>query len=176
MSKVIVKAKNQVQLQEWVDKLKDAGKPYEFKKDLTLLVTADDAIQLLGVKGNTPTRWYQYLIGIAILYFLISTFFNWCSRSLDNMPELTKIEKINRQFMSGSNENLRLARYIKKNMFNPKSYDHVETSWRLTKDTLAEVYTTIRGENQLGGMTIQKAHALMDAEGNVIQFEWVEQK
>lgn len=174
MSKVNVTAKNQVQLQEWVDKLKEAGKPYQFQKNLTLLVFATDAQQVLGVKGKTPNRWYHYVIAIGLLIAFLWLIPSWCTRALESVPERTKIEKLNAQFMPGSNENLKLARYIKKIMFDPDSYGHVETSWQMTKDTLAEVMTAIRGKNQLGGMTIQRAKALIDADGNVLEFKWIE--
>lgn len=174
MSKVTIKAKNQTQLQEWVDKLKIAGKPYDFKSSLELSLEQSDSIEVLGLKGKSELKWYHYALGIAALILFLWSAPTWCSRTLKSVPEATKIEKINAQFIPGTNENLKLARYIKKNMHNPKSYDHIQTEWGITQDTLIEITTTIRGENKLGGRSIQKAKALLDANGNVLEFHWLE--
>lgn len=58
---------------------------------------------------------------------------------------------VDSQFSSLDGSHIKLSEYIKSNMNNPDSYEHVETKFKESKDFLL-VITKIRGENNFGAI------------------------
>ena len=77
-------------------------------------------------------------------------------------------KKIKEQFSGWDGSHRNLERYIKENMLDPKSYDHVETVY-WDKGTYIIVKTTFRGKNAFGGLVINSTRAKVDDNGNLIQ-------
>ena len=77
-------------------------------------------------------------------------------------------KQIDKQFseIDGSHHNL--TRLIKKAMHNPKSYEHVETTYVDRYDHLI-VITTYRGSNVYGGIVKNTVRAKVDISGNVVE-------
>ena len=75
---------------------------------------------------------------------------------------------IAKQFSSWDGSHYNLTQYIKNNMNDPKSYDHVETRFG-DMGSYVVVVTTFRGKNAFGGVVKQTYRAKVDLEGNIIE-------
>ncbi len=76
-------------------------------------------------------------------------------------------ESLQKCFSAWDGSHLGLAKFIKENMNDPDSYDHVETvSWD-NGDHLV-VMTTFRGKNAFGGVVKNYVKAKVDLNCNVI--------
>jgi hypothetical protein len=77
---------------------------------------------------------------------------------------------IERQFSAWDGSNRNVEKYIKENMNDPSSYDHVETNYS-DKGTFILVQTKFRGKNAFGAKVLQMATAKVDIEGNILSFK-----
>lgn len=78
--------------------------------------------------------------------------------------------KVESQFSpwNGAHRNVEAA--VKTAMRNPKSYEHVETRYKVTDGGLT-VYTQYRGTNAFNAIVTNTAVATVDAEGNVLSLK-----
>ena len=83
-------------------------------------------------------------------------------------PEELRKEKIERHFSLWNGSHRGLTRFIKNAMNDPRSYEHVETSY-IDKGDYLKVKTTFRGKNMLGGIVKNWIWAKVDLEGNVVE-------
>ena len=79
-----------------------------------------------------------------------------------------KEKLIENQFSSWDGSHRNLERFIKDNMNDPDSYDHIETRYRDEGNSLV-VITKFRGANAFGGKVINTITARVDLEGNVLE-------
>ena len=88
--------------------------------------------------------------------------------SLANVEKLAQNRKaeIEKQFNSWDGSHMNLEKYIKDNMNDPNSYEHVETRYFDMKNHLV-VITKFRGKNTFGGKIINTVKAEVDMQGNV---------
>ncbi|GAB2539921.1 hypothetical protein GCM10027189_23340 [Rufibacter soli] len=77
-------------------------------------------------------------------------------------------ELIKKQFSSWSGAHRNLEKLIKKNMHDPSSYEHEETSY-LDKGDYLLVTTKFRGTNAYGGKVLNSVTAKVDFSGNVLE-------
>jgi hypothetical protein len=94
-------------------------------------------------------------------------------READSIASAAKVvsdrkEKIESQFSAWDGAHHNLERMIKKNMNDPDSYDHIETTYWDMGDHLV-VLTKFRGKNAFGGKVINMVKAKVDLDGNVIK-------
>jgi|GEM_PF-2009401 len=85
----------------------------------------------------------------------------------DNKTKAERKEKILRQFSAWDGSHINLKRVVKANMNDPKSFDHVETTYSDKGDYLL-IYMKFRGKNAFGAKVIQTVTAKADIEGNII--------
>lgn len=79
-----------------------------------------------------------------------------------------RAENIEKQFSAYDGSHRGLEKYIKDNMNDPDSYDHIETRFSDKGDYLF-VITKFRGANAFGGKVINIVSANVDFEGNVLE-------
>ena len=77
-------------------------------------------------------------------------------------------ENLEKQFSAYDGSHRGLTELIKKNMPDPESYEHVETSFSDKGDHIF-VATKFRGKNGFGGYVFQTVTANVDYEGNVLE-------
>lgn len=94
------------------------------------------------------------------------------SINLVKAEEKAKAERnkmIKSQFMPRSGEHINLAKVIKQSMKNPKSYEHVATSYE-EFDTYLIVKTVYRGTNSFGGVVSESIKAKVEiSTGEVLE-------
>jgi len=83
-------------------------------------------------------------------------------------PVKTRVDSIKMQFSSWDGSHRKLERYIKDNMNDPDSYDHVETRYSDYGSYLL-VATKFRGKNAFGGTVLNIVTAKVDINGNVFE-------
>lgn len=76
-------------------------------------------------------------------------------------------DRIRRSFSLWNGSHRGVTDYIKKVMNDPKSYEHIETSYSDRDDHLI-VKTRFRGRNAFGGMVVNTIVAKTDLDGNVL--------
>lgn len=82
-----------------------------------------------------------------------------------------KITDVNKQFSSWNGAHIKLQDFIKENMKDPSSYEHVETKYKNLGDVLI-VVTKYRGKNSFGALILQETKAKCDIEtGDVLSIE-----
>ena len=103
--------------------------------------------------------------------------FNPASRSDDEAMQITtkpltlqevREQKISKLFSPWDGSHPGVTKIIKKDMNDPKSYEHVETVYWDKRDHVL-VKTTFRGKNAFGGVVKNSVTAKVDLEGNVIE-------
>jgi hypothetical protein len=77
-------------------------------------------------------------------------------------------ETIKRQFSSWDGSHRTLTKFIKDNMNDPDSYEHIETRYRDDGNSII-VITRFRGANAFGGKVINTITARVGIDGNVIE-------
>lgn len=80
----------------------------------------------------------------------------------------TRQKRIESGFSAWNGSHIALTRIIKKSMNDPKSFEHVETSYGDRGDYLV-VKTTFRGKNAFGGVVLNWITAKCDLDGNVME-------
>lgn len=92
-------------------------------------------------------------------------------QQIENEAKQRRQHLIDRQFSGWDGSNVYVERYIKQNMNDPKSYEHIETSHRDKGDHIL-VRTKFRGSNALGVKVIQVVDAKVDIDGNVLSITY----
>ena len=77
-------------------------------------------------------------------------------------------ELIDKQFSGWDGSHRGLTKYIKENMNDPDSYEHIETRFMDRGDHIF-VATKFRGANAFGGKVVSVISAKVDVEGTVIE-------
>jgi hypothetical protein len=80
--------------------------------------------------------------------------------------ERAAMQRLTRHFNSDGSH-IGLVKWVKDNMHNPKSFEHVETKY-LEKDDKITLWMTYRGTNRFGGIITSKQIAIADYDGNII--------
>lgn len=88
-------------------------------------------------------------------------------QSAENQKIAARKERILKQFSSGDGSHRNLEKWIKNNMNDPKSFEHVETTYTDKGDHLL-VYMKYRGKNAFGAKVIQTVIGTVDLNGNVL--------
>lgn len=90
-------------------------------------------------------------------------------------PTKSKWELWQEQYVSGWDGSCRpVEQLIKKNLNDPKSYEHSETRYYLNADTTkVNVLTAFRAKNGFGGLVLTTYSAEVDMAGNVLTIEEV---
>lgn len=83
-------------------------------------------------------------------------------------PTELRQEKIESAFSAWDGSHIQLERWIKKNLKDPDSYDHIETRYGDKGDHIL-VSTKYRARNGFGGMTIGQAVAKAELDGTIIE-------
>lgn len=86
-----------------------------------------------------------------------------------NEKQLTREELITQQFSKWNGSHYKLEKYIKENMNDPSSYEHVETKYAVKGDSTLIVVTKYRGKNAFGGVVLQTLQAKVDLNGNILE-------
>jgi hypothetical protein len=84
----------------------------------------------------------------------------------------TREQRIESQFSAWDGSHRKLERYVKSQMNDPGSYEHVKTKYRIFSPTSEfpghiVVSTTYRGKNVFGGVVSNTTIAVIDMNGNV---------
>lgn len=100
-----------------------------------------------------------------------------CNGSEDNpkhQKELTKEEKIQKQFSSWDGSHLKLVPYVKRRLNDPGSFKHMETRHKVLLGDSVQVYMEYRAKNAFGGYVPGYVIAVCAPNGDVariIHFE-----
>ena len=79
-------------------------------------------------------------------------------------------EIIDDQFCPWTGKHLRVVSYVRMNMNDPSSFDHVETRY-LDKGDHLIVYMKFRGKNAFGGIVANEVTAKVDLNGNILELK-----
>ena len=77
-------------------------------------------------------------------------------------------ENIQKLFSAWDGSNINLVVYVKQNMNDPKSFEHVETLYKDLGDKIM-VSMEFRGKNAFGGVVKNKVIASIDINGNILE-------
>ena len=75
--------------------------------------------------------------------------------------------EIEKDFSAWNGRHVELTKYVKKYMFNPGSFEHIETKYADMGDYLI-IEMTFRGENRLGAKAINTIRAKVSLDGDII--------
>ena len=82
--------------------------------------------------------------------------------------EKARTAEIESQFSAWDGSHRNLTRFIKDSMNDPKSYDHVKTTY-IDKGDYLIVTTTFRGSNAFGGIVINTVEAKVSLDGDILE-------
>jgi hypothetical protein len=87
----------------------------------------------------------------------------------DNTPDEIKQMQIENQFSGFDSYHIQLVNYVKQNMNDPNSFEHIDTKhWELNDYLIVQM--TFTGQNVLGGVVKQNIKAKCNIDnGNIIE-------
>jgi hypothetical protein len=185
MKKVII-PNSPAQHNQWVEKLNAAGASYslvDVQGRVGIELTAQDAASVLGIgaakpapKKTTMPLWARLSI-FAVIGLSLVAIFSVGDEAPDTAPApaeevqpdsaTLRRQSIEAQFSSWDGSHIAVTRSIKKSMNDPKSYDHVETTYADRGDYI-QVRTRFRGKNAFGGVVINTVNAKVSLQGQVL--------
>jgi len=87
-------------------------------------------------------------------------------QEIENRKIAARKERILKQFSSWDGSHNNLKKWVKNNMNDPKSFEHVETTYTDKGDYLL-VYMKYRGKNSFGAKVLQTVIGTVDLNGNI---------
>jgi hypothetical protein len=90
-------------------------------------------------------------------------------------PEQIEVEKIEKQFSPWDGRHMQLYNFLKENLRDPNSLEHVETSYKRKKDAknnysgVIVVNMKYRAKNGFGGYNVELISADCDLDGNILK-------
>lgn len=118
--------------------------------------------ELAQAQTDEPTQqhgkpiWY-YLVAVGFLLWFVSNIFD----KSDTKPA-TRTEQVQALFMPADGQNYDLVQRVKTQMNDPKSFEHVETTYHDSGTGDVQVFMTFRGKNALGVLVLNRAVASID--------------
>lgn len=89
---------------------------------------------------------------------------------LPDLEVLERTHKVKRQFATFDGSNAYLKMYVRDNMNDPSSFEHIETTYS-DKGNYLLVKMKFRGKNALGTKVVNVVTAKMDIDGNVLSIQ-----
>jgi hypothetical protein len=185
MKKVII-PNSPAQHNQWVEKLNAAGASYtlvDVQGRVGIELTAQDAASVLGIGAAKPAEkkptmplWARLSILAVIGLSLVAIFSvgdedaaTATAPAEEVQPDSATLRRqsIEAQFSAWDGSHIAVTRSIKKSMNDPKSYDHVETTYADRGDYI-QVRTRFRGKNAFGGVVINTVNAKVSLQGQVL--------
>ncbi len=126
-----------------------------------------------GAKVKKPSGCLKWG-GIFFIIIIVASMFGKAPDSTTTEPEVALTpeqqhqKRIEKGFSSWDGSHKQLEKFIKQNMHDPDSYEHVKTTYIDTGKALI-IETTYRGKNGFGGLVINKTNAMADYDGNVTE-------
>ncbi|GLB52773.1 hypothetical protein NBRC110019_18130 [Neptunitalea chrysea] len=87
-----------------------------------------------------------------------------------NQQEAKRVSEIQKQFSVWDGSHIKLKRYIKNNMNDPSSFDHVESTYT-DKGSYIYVYMKFREKNAFGAKVLNTVRAKVDLQGNILSIK-----
>lgn len=125
--------------------------------------------------AEKPTQAKQFSLG-SLLVLIVFGIIVWNIVTPDEpsappppkTAEQIRQDEISRGFSAWDGSHVQLERYIKKNLKDPDSYEHIETRYGDQGDYLL-VSTSYRARNSFGGMVVGKVIAKAAIDGQLIE-------
>ncbi len=120
-------------------------------------------------RQSTIATW----VGLIILFFAIRACFSGgCGSNMSSGPSTTatpktRSERIKDCFSAWDGSHKNLEKWVKDNMNDPDSYEHIETRYQDNGATIT-IYLKFRGKNAFGGKVVNMAVATTDDNCNII--------
>lgn len=128
--------------------------------------------------GTKQVPVYLSVIVVIWLFFSVWAFLSWGDNNEPNIKvPLTIEEKVEQQFSAWDGSHIKLAQYVKETLKDPKSYEHIETTFTPTPltDENKNQYITVnmqyRAKNSFWGYMVEIYKAFFDVEGNPVRIE-----
>lgn len=115
---------------------------------------------------------------IVVVFLMVIFLFCSCVSSCGSHKEKQNVEtksefelKWGKHFSAWDGSCKSLVKTVKKNMNNPRSFEHVQTKI-VESDNFLVITMTFRGENTFGGTVTQKVWCELDDKGNISKIEF----
>ena len=133
-----------------------------------------------GIDTASYRQWFENEMKKAVgdIYYAHPIYITWIVKKkqsdtdIDKPIEVGKIrqDKIARQFSTDNGAHLKLQDYIRHNMNDPASYEHIRTIFD-DKGNYLFVVTTYKTKNAQGAKVVEKVGAGVDLDGNLVSIE-----
>lgn len=123
----------------------------------------------LHQKWNGWPRWnkWAFVIGMLFVISIFSQFKQASTPSSSRTPTEVRQDQLQAQFSGWDGSHIQLVKYIKQNLSDPDSFEHVKTTYIDNGDHLI-VNMKFRAKNGFGAMELQTVKALVSArDGNI---------
>lgn len=130
------------------------------------------------IKKKEKTNYSRIFYGVlfsSVLIILIASLPNPRSSNGQTQENVPARDPLTAQFSSWDGSHPALVEYVKKNMKNPDSFEHVETKFGWVNDPKYNqherilVHMIYRGSNSFGGVITEEVFAHVDTHGNVLE-------
>lgn len=175
---------NETQLQHWIEKLKAADAEYDIVSQYgkaVLEVDPEIAETVLGIKPKKKSRWYVYVLAAFFGLWLFGTLLpNQESEPVAKLsPEEQAVQdslqaiqarrdSVEAAFSAWDGSHVQLTKYIKENLNDRDSYEHVQTRfWDMNNHIV--IKTQFRANNAFGAKILQRVHAKAKINGKLLE-------
>lgn len=130
------------------------------------------------VKKSKWTKTHKIIFGVLAGLFILSLIIPKKSESSSGNEVLTEMQKdsvarkkvIDRLFSVWDGSNYKLVAYVKKNMQDPKSFEHVSTKyWVFDKTNTIVIKMQYRGKNSFNAVVMERVKATVNIEGELLE-------
>ncbi len=121
------------------------------------------------LKNKNTNMGCLVLIGIFLFLAFIGSFCgNKTTETALKDPATARREMIESKFSGWDGSHINLTQAIKDSMNDPKSYEHVKTTY-IDKGDYLIVKTVFRGKNAFGGVVVNSVSAKVGLDGRILQ-------
>jgi hypothetical protein len=117
----------------------------------------------------------KIFIGLLALIFITEMFSDeqvknkvLTEHAKDSIKEEKQVTQIVKQFSTWDGSHIKLTKYIKENMNDPDSFEHIDTKYFIQKNSIV-IIERFRGKNVYGGLVANMIEAKVDMDGNIIE-------
>lgn len=175
---------NETQLQHWIEKLKAAEAEYDIVTEygkVVLQVDDEVAFSILGIKPKRKTPWYVYVLSVLFGIWFVGTILpeEDTAASIPLSAEEQAVQdslqaiqarrdSVEAAFSGWDGSHVNLTKYIKENLNDRGSYEHVQTRFWDMKNHIV-IKTQFRANNAFGAKILQRVHAKAKIDGELIE-------
>jgi hypothetical protein len=134
-----------------------------------------EKLQREAEKNKGRNKWVNAILAIVVILVILAKCSSEDSSKTNTPPKTAEQISIEKQFSPWDGKHLKLYQFLKENLKDPDSLEHIETEYKKNFDKNGQfnntltVTTKYRAKNSFGGYVVEQISADCDIDGNIIK-------